>query len=342
MDVCLAIKQRLEKLGLEQRGLAAAAQVTESYIPQLLTRKKAHPAVDRTDLYERMNAFLRLPKRRLSAMVEAQRREDLKKKLADPPAPLLKEVRELVVRKCKTERQIQMRDIFERQAFGEVERLVTQKLLDVTKRIAKDELKNEYWLRIVARLRNRSYEEVRALILEFLDTDVFNASPDHCSAFLGPLVVSRDIDLKAFGMGIVLNRRLTSMQLTKFQFVEIGSNRAPEEESGFKEFIRNASMSGDIAEEEIEFLRSPRFKQNRPSPLYYYRELQSLRDPLHFRESSAAPMHNPRDASGAEKQLQLDSKKRAVRRWAKNKINPRNRAKSKPPSAPRPGRKEIG
>src|ERR1700741_5405791 len=127
MDVCLVIKQRLEELGLEQRDLAAAAQVTESYISQLLTRKKAPPAVDRTDLYERMNTFLRLPKGQLSAMVEAQRREELKKRLADPPAPLFREVRELVVRKCRTEKQSQIRDLFERQAFGEVERLVTQK-----------------------------------------------------------------------------------------------------------------------------------------------------------------------------------------------------------------------
>ena len=40
MDACLVIKQRLEELGLEQRDLAAAAEVTESYISQLLTRKK--------------------------------------------------------------------------------------------------------------------------------------------------------------------------------------------------------------------------------------------------------------------------------------------------------------
>jgi len=38
---------------------------------------------------------------------------------------------------------------------------VTQKLLDVTKRIAKDELKNESWLRAVAKLQKRSYEEMR-------------------------------------------------------------------------------------------------------------------------------------------------------------------------------------
>ena len=49
MDVCLVIKQRLEELGLEQRDLAAAAEVTESYISQLLTRKKLPPAPDRTD-----------------------------------------------------------------------------------------------------------------------------------------------------------------------------------------------------------------------------------------------------------------------------------------------------
>ncbi len=41
MDVSLVIKHRLEEFGLEQRDLASAAQVTESYISQLLTRKKA-------------------------------------------------------------------------------------------------------------------------------------------------------------------------------------------------------------------------------------------------------------------------------------------------------------
>src|ERR1700687_1971858 len=129
MDVRRVIKQRLEELGLEQRDLAAAAQVTESYISQLLTRKKTPPAVDRTDLYERMSTFLRLPKGQLSAMAEAERREELKRKLADPPAPLFKEVRELVLRKCKMEIRTQVHDIFYKQAFGEFERLVTQKLL---------------------------------------------------------------------------------------------------------------------------------------------------------------------------------------------------------------------
>jgi len=41
VDVSLVIRHRLTELGREQRDLAAAAQVTESYISQLLTRKKA-------------------------------------------------------------------------------------------------------------------------------------------------------------------------------------------------------------------------------------------------------------------------------------------------------------
>ena len=46
MDVPLVIKRRLKELGLDQRDLAAATQVTESYISQLLARKKAPPAPD--------------------------------------------------------------------------------------------------------------------------------------------------------------------------------------------------------------------------------------------------------------------------------------------------------
>jgi predicted transcriptional regulator len=39
MDVPAVIRQRLAQLGIEQRDLATAAQVPESYSSQLLTRK---------------------------------------------------------------------------------------------------------------------------------------------------------------------------------------------------------------------------------------------------------------------------------------------------------------
>ena len=40
MDVSELVQQKLNELGLEQRDLADAAEVTESYISQLLNRKK--------------------------------------------------------------------------------------------------------------------------------------------------------------------------------------------------------------------------------------------------------------------------------------------------------------
>ena len=115
MDFPLLIRQRLKELGTEQRDLAAAAQVTESYISQLLTGKKAPPAPERTDIYDRMETFLRLPAGTLATLADLSRMDGLnRRKLADPSAPLS---------------------------------LVTQKLLDVAKRLTKQELNDENWLR---------------------------------------------------------------------------------------------------------------------------------------------------------------------------------------------------
>ncbi len=283
MDVSLVIKHRLEELGLEQRDLASAAQVTESYISQLLTRRKAPPAPNRTDIYEKMGQFLKLSNGELAKLANLQRQEELKRRLADPATPLFKEVRELVLRKCKPDKQKQIRAIFEKQPFGELERLVTQKLLDVVKRVTKEELDSENWLRLVGRLSNRSYEEMRVAILEFLDTDILDVSIENCVSFLDPLIESWDVDLATFGVEIVLNRRVAPGQPRRFEFVEKEPEATFEQEPGLTRFLRDASLSGSATEEEIEFLKKLRFKGKRPTPLYYYRELQSLRDPLHFR-----------------------------------------------------------
>jgi transcriptional regulator with XRE-family HTH domain len=287
VDVCLVIKQRLEQLGFEQKDLAAATEVTESYVSQLLTRKKLPPAPDRTDIYEKMGKFLKLSSGRLAKLAELQRKEALKRTFEDPPAPLFHEVRELVLRKCTPEIRQEVRAIFEKQAFGELERLVTQKLLDLIKRVASEELKNEKWLRAVARAGGRSYKQMRVEILEFLDTDVFHVSLENCVSFLDPLIESWDIDLTGFAMQIVLNRRLAPGPSRRFEFVETEPDQHFGGEPGFNGFLKDASLSGDATHDEIEFLKRLRVKGKRPTPLYYYRELQNLRDPLHFVRCSA-------------------------------------------------------
>jgi transcriptional regulator with XRE-family HTH domain len=283
VDVPFVIRQRLEELGLEQQALARAANVTESYISQLLTRRKAPPAPNRTDIYDRMDKFLKLPSGELAKLADLQRKEELKRELGEEPAPLFHEVRELILRKCNPERQEHVRAIFEKQPFGELERLVTQTLLDVVKRVAKDELENDYWLRMVARLSRRSYEEMRVVVLEFLDTDIFHVSAENCVAFLDPLIESWDIDLATFALEIVLNHSVVPGQARRFAFVEREAEQPVNEDPGLREFLQDPSLSGTATAEEVEFLKHLKFPGRRPTPLYYYRELQSLRDPLHFR-----------------------------------------------------------
>jgi len=283
VDVPFVILHRLEELGLEQQELARAAHVTESYISQLLTRRKAPPAPNRTDIYDRMDKFLKLPSGELAKLADLQRKEELKRELGDEPAPLFHEVRELILRKCDPEKQKHVRAIFEKQPFGELERLVTQTLLDVVKRVAKDELENDYWLRMVARLSRRSYEEMRVVVLEFLDTDIFHVSAENCVAFLDPLIESWDIDLATFGLAIVLNHSVVPGQAKRFDFVEREAEQPVSEEPGLQEFLQDSSLSGTATPKEVAFLKRLKFQGQRPTPLYYYRELQSLRDPLHFR-----------------------------------------------------------
>src|SRR2546430_1307985 len=131
VDVAFVIRERLEELGLEQRDLARAARVTESYVSQLLTRKKAPPAPDRTDIYDRMDRFLKLPDGELARVAEVARKERLKRELGDPLEPLFPRVRDLILRKCQPEKAQQIRAIFERQPLGELERLIVKQLLDV-------------------------------------------------------------------------------------------------------------------------------------------------------------------------------------------------------------------
>jgi hypothetical protein len=86
-------------------------------------------------------------------------------------------------------------------------------------------------------------------------------------------------------MDIVLNQRLTPEYTKRLEFVERASDEPSEQEPGLKEFLRDPSLSGDATEEEIHFLKRLQFRGKRPTALYYYRELQNLRDPVHFREA---------------------------------------------------------
>ena len=246
MDVALVIRQRLDELGLDQRDLALAAEVTESYVSQLLTRKKAPPAPERTDIYDRMDRFLKLPGGELARVADAHLKEELKRRLGET-APLFPELRELIVRKCAPAQLEHVRAIIEPQLFGELERLVARKLLDAVG----------------------------------LSTDIFHLSAKHL-AVLEARIASWDINLVTFGLEIVLRGRgaAAAPRGRRFEFVERSAGHEP----GLAKFLADPSLSGTATSGELEFLKELRFQGHRPTALYYYRELQNLRDPLHFEE----------------------------------------------------------
>lgn len=240
MDVALVIRQRLDELQLDQRDLARAAQVTESYVSQILKRKKAPPAPERTDIYDRMDRFLRLPSGELARVAEAHLKEERMRRIGEV-TPLFPELRALLLRKCAPAEREAVRAIFERQSFGELERLVVQTLLQL------------------ARLGN----------------DVLQVTPKQRSR-LDDAVAAWEWDPATFALTI----RTTAGEHKRFEYGERGHG---EEEKGLREFLREPALSGTASAEELAFLQALQFRDRRPTALYYYRELQNLRDPLHFR-----------------------------------------------------------
>jgi len=241
VDVAFVIRERLMELGLEQRDLARAAHVTESYVSQLLTGKKAPPAPNRTDIYDRMDRFLKLRPGELARVAELARKEELQRELGDQLEPLLPHVREFILRTCRPEQAKQIRAIIERQSFGELERLVARKLLDVVG----------------------------------LAVDILHVTARHIE-LLGARIESWQIDLATFTLEIVLRRG--AERVRRFEFVE----RDAEAQPGLQKFLADRTLSGTATPHELEFLTSLRFQGRHPTALYYYRELQNLRDPLHF------------------------------------------------------------
>jgi len=80
----------------------------------------------------------------------------------------------------------------------------------------------------------------------------------------------------------VLHPRLAPGTRKRFEFVDQEPQLSFAIEPGFEQFLNDKSLSGDANEQEIEFLKALKFQNKRPAALYYYRELQNLRDPLHF------------------------------------------------------------
>ncbi len=279
MDFAFVVRQRLEELGIGQRHLANAAEVTESYISQLLSRKKLPPLPNRTDLYDKMSRVLGFPREELARLAALEHHEALDQTWQEAPPARFGPMRELVLRKCRPARQRQMRAIFEKQPFGELERLVTRTLIDVVRAEARVHAHDETWVRSIAKTGSNTYREMRVRMIDLLDSDP-RASIGDFSTFLDPLIDSWDYDLDDFTLEV----KLANSVIRRFGYREQTEEDSSMEEPGLRTFLRDPKLSSGATAEEIDILRRMRFPAaGKPTALFYYRMLQSLRDPLHFR-----------------------------------------------------------
>lgn len=278
MDFASVIRRRLEALELGQRDLASASEVTESYISQLLSGKKPPPLPNRTDIYDKMSRFLALPREELARLAALQHHEALDRVWKETPPARFGPMRDLVLRKCRPARQVRMRAVFEKEPFGELEGLITRTLIESIRDEAREHARDETWLRSIA--SSGSYRKMRVRLIELLDSDPI-ASIGDFSAFLDPLIQWWDFDFVYFTVQVHLAGGATR----RFGFHEQTGEEPVAEEPALRAFLRDPTLSAGATIEEIEILRRMRFPASRrPIALFYYRMLQNLRDPLHFRE----------------------------------------------------------
>lgn len=279
MDFVLTVRQRLEELALGQRDLASAADVTESYISQLLSRKKLPPLPNRTDIYDKISGLLGVPRDELARLAALQHHEALDRTWRAEPEPLFGPMRELVLRKCRPAKQAAMRAIFEKEAFGTLERLITRTLIESIREAAREHARDEKWLQRISANSGLTYRRMRVRLIDLLDSDPA-ASVGDFSEFIEPLIRSWNFDEQRF----VLTVQLTTGSTREFRFQEAVKPERTVDEPALRAFLRDATLSAGATAGEIEFLRRIRFAGNEhPTPIFYYRTLQNLRDPLNFK-----------------------------------------------------------
>ncbi|HVR44654.1 MAG TPA: helix-turn-helix transcriptional regulator [Thermoanaerobaculia bacterium] len=285
MDFAFVVRQRLDELGFGQRELAAACEVTESYISQLLGRKKLPPLPNRTDLYEKMSRLLGVPRDELARLAALQHHEVVDRTWRAAPAPRLGPMRELILQKCRAASQPAMRSIFEKEEFGYVEQLITRALIEAVRDEARAHARDEQWLRSISANARNSYRTMRVRLIDLLDSDPAVSIGDY-SLFIDPMIRSWEFDLHRFSLTI----RLTGGTRRAFSFEQRTKTDSLTDEPALRSFLRDATLSAGITADETEFLTRIRFAgPERPTALFYYRTLQNLRDPLNFRAQQPAP-----------------------------------------------------
>lgn len=197
------ISRRLKELQRTPGELAEAVQVPESYITDLLAGRRRLPVLGRTDVYDRMTKFLRLPRNELSTSARAEpaaavgpnRRPDQK-------------VKKLLLELCEPNRARTLsRRLADRKGNPALEMLIAQRLLEVAQGFVRRQLDDEVGVRVAANREGCTHSEMRMRLIDFLDVTADSLTVTDHEVYVRPRIASWDIDLETHAMKIVLRSR---------------------------------------------------------------------------------------------------------------------------------------
>ena len=160
--------------------------------------------------------------------------------------------------------------------FGDVAPLFPELRALILRKCAPAELEP-----VRAIIERQSFGELERLVAQtllnvvHLGSDVMHVTPKQRGR-LDAVIASWEWDPATFALTV----ELATGEPKRFEY---GERLNGGQEKGLVEFLRDPLLSGTATDEELAFLKSLQFKDRRPTALYYYRELQNLRDPLHFR-----------------------------------------------------------
>src|SRR5437879_11515708 len=162
------MRRRLRELKRTPRELAAAVQVSETYIADLLAGRRRPPAPGRTDVYERMTKFLRLHRNDLPPCARAERESLGARRRRLHPA-----VRRALLELCEPVKARTLARRLGNTRGAALELLIAGRLLEVAQGFVRRQLDDEVGIRVAATREGCNYLDVRMRLLDFLDS-----SPD--------------------------------------------------------------------------------------------------------------------------------------------------------------------
>lgn len=193
------LRQRLKEINRSAEDLALAAQVPSQYVDDLIGGRRRPPMPGRTDIYERMTAFLKLGRNELAHCARAERAGSQGAAGAGPDPAIGREL--LALCEPATARQLARRKT--KDGPAELAQVI-QRLLDVIQGTVRRVLEDEIALRVAAAQRGSTYLAMRFRVLEFLDATPETLTADDLAEFLAPRIGLWDVDLETGVLRVVL------------------------------------------------------------------------------------------------------------------------------------------